>query len=464
MGKQTKRPSPLRVGDRPELDIEGLVGGGEAIARIDGFPVFVPYAVPGDRVRARVISTKPGYARALLEEVLQPGAGRVTPVCPVFSVCGGCQWQGLDYPGQLEWKTRLVAEALQRQAGLDPTGVLKNTIASPDPWHYRNKVHWAIGKHQGSWQIGLYEPRSHAIVDTPTCAIQGAANNRMLTMLQDMLPTYDFPPYNEATGHGWLRSLFVKTGHGTNEVMLGLVTHTTDFPQAAQFVADALARSPEITTIVQNIHPEAGNKLLGRETKVLYGPGVIQERIGPLSFMISAQAFFQVNAAAIELLYGEVARAAELVRAPRVIDAYCGTGSIALFLAAGGAREVVGIEVVPEAVRDAQANAVRNNLAGQTRFQTGTVEALLPKLLASGGTPDVLVLDPPRKGCEPEVLTAVTKARVPRVIYVSCNPITLARDVKLMAPTYQVVSVQPVDMFPQTAHVEAVAVLELSPD
>jgi 23S rRNA (uracil1939-C5)-methyltransferase len=463
MGKERGSPPPLRVGERRELDIEGLVGGGEAIARLDGFPVFVPFGVPGDRVRVRVISTKPGYARALLEEVITPGSARVTPVCPVFTVCGGCQWQGLDYAGQLEWKTRLVAEALQRQGGIDPTDILRPTLASPNPWHYRNKVHWAVGKQAGQWQIGLYEPRSHAIVDAPSCAIQGPANNRLLTVLREMLPSYNFTPYDEATGHGWLRSLFVKTGHGTNEVMLGLVTHAAEFPQATQFVQDVLARAPEITTIVQNIHPEAGNKLLGRDTKVLHGPGVIQERVGPLVFSISAQAFFQVNAAAIELLYGEVARAADLARAPRVIDAYCGTGSIALYLAAGGAREVVGIEVIPEAIRDAQANAVRNGLAERARFQAGTVEALLPKLLAAGEKPDVLVLDPPRKGCEPEVLTAVVKARVPRVIYVSCNPTTLARDLKLLAPHYRVVSVQPVDMFPQTAHIEAVAVLEQVP-
>jgi 23S rRNA (uracil1939-C5)-methyltransferase len=459
MGKRDKGAAPVRVGDRRELEIEGLVGGGEAIARLDGFPVFVPYAVPGDKVRARVISTKPGYARALIEDVLAPSPARVEPECPVFAACGGCQWQGLGYADQVAWKTRLVAEALQRQGGLDPTGVLRPTLASPSPWHYRNKVHWAVGKQGGSWQIGLYEPRSHQIVDAPTCRIQGEANNRMLGVVRELLPQFGFEPYDEATGRGWLRSVFTKTGHGTGEVMLGLVTRTREFPQAQAFVAAVRERFPDVTTIVQNLHPEAGNKLLGRETVALYGPGVIRERVGPLEFTISAQAFFQVNAAAIELLYGEVARAAGLEDAPRVLDAYSGTGSIALYLAAQGASEVVGIEIVPQAVDDAKANAERNGLAQRARFLVGKVEDQLPKLLSAEGAPDVLVLDPPRKGCEPEVLEAVAKAGAPRVIYVSCNPVTLARDLKLLAPTYVVESVQPVDMFPQTAHVECVAVL-----
>ncbi|MDB5097776.1 MAG: rlmCD [Cyanobacteria bacterium RYN_339] len=453
-----KGTAPVRVGDRRELEIEGLVGGGEAIARLDGFPIFVPYAVPGDRIRARVISTKPGYARALIEEVLAPGPLRVQPECPVFSTCGGCQWQALGYADQVEWKTRLVAEALQRTGGLDPAGILKPTLPSPSPWHYRNKVHWAVGKAGGKWLVGLYEPRSHQIVDAPTCRIQGEANNQMLAVVRELLPRFDFEPYDEATGAGWLRSIFTKTGHGTGEVMLGLVTKNEFFDAGPAFVEAVRAAFPGVTTIVQNVHPEPGNKLLGRETIALFGPGVIREKIGPLEFSISAEAFFQVNAAAIELLYGEVAKAAHLETKPRVLDAYCGTGSIALFLAAQGARDVVGIEIVDKAVEDARANATRNGL--EARFLVGAVEALLPKVLVAEGAPDVLVLDPPRKGCEPEVLAAVAKAGAARVIYVSCNPVTLARDLKLLAPTYVVESVQPVDMFPQTAHVECVAVLK----
>lgn len=461
MAKREKTAAPVRVGDRTELTIESLVGGGEAIARLNGFTVFVPFAVPGDRLRARIISVKPGYARALIEEVLTPGPERVTPRCGVFTQCGGCQWQGLDYPGQVQWKTRVVAEALERIGGMDPAGLLAPTLPSPEPWAYRNKVHWAVGKRDGKWEVGLFEPRSHRIVDAETCAIQNPFNNRMLGIVRELLAAFDFQPYDETTGRGFLRSVFVKAGHQTGEVMLGIVTRQAAFPQAEAFVAAVRERVPEITTIVQNIHPEAGNKLLGHETLALYGPGVIQEQVGPLTFTISARSFFQVNSSAIELLYGEVAKAAQLDAAPRVIDAYSGTGSIALYLAAQGAREVIGLEIVPEATQDADANARRNGLEGKARFITGPVEKELPRLARSGVTADVLVLDPPRKGCEPEVLATVAAMAVPRLVYVSCNPQTLARDLKLLAEKgYRVKHVQPVDMFPQTAHVECCAVLE----
>lgn len=459
MTTKSARP-PLRPGDRPELTIESLVGGGEALARYEGYTVFVPYGVPGDRVRARVISAKPGYARALLEEVLSPGPNRVRPECSAFGRCGGCQWQGLDYAGQLDWKTRLVAEALERTGGLDPAGVLRPTLASPSPWHYRNKVHWAIAKANGHWEIGLYEPRSHAIAEAPSCAIQNPALNRMLAVMRELLPRFDFALYDEASGRGWLRSVFAKAGHATGETMLGLVTRTASFPQEREFVAAVREALPELTTLVQNVHPEAGNKLLGRETRPLFGPGVIRECVGGLNYLISAQSFFQVNSAAIELLYDQVAQACELSSAPRVLDAYSGTGSIALYLAKRGAQEVLGLEIVPAATRDAAENAARNGLVDRARFVTGAVERELPKLVANGLAVDVVVLDPPRKGCEPEVLTAVARMRVPRIVYVSCNPATLARDLKLLAEAgYQTLHVQPVDMFPQTAHVECCALL-----
>jgi 23S rRNA (uracil1939-C5)-methyltransferase len=461
MAKRENTVAPVKVGDQTELTIESLAGGGEAIGRLDGFTVFVPFAVPGDRLRARVISVKPGYARALIEEVLTPGPERVTPQCGVFTQCGGCQWQGLDYAGQVQWKTRMVAEALERIGHLDPAGILQPTLASPQPWEYRNKVHWAVGKRDGKWEVGLFEPRSHRIVDAETCHIQNPFNNRMLGIVRTLLTEFDFAPYDEATGRGWLRSVFVKAGHKSGEVMLGIVTRTANFPQAEKFVATVLARVPEITTIVQNIHPEVGNKLLGNQTIALYGPGTINEHVGPLTFSISARSFFQVNSSAIELLYNQVVQAANLDQAPRIIDAYSGTGSIALYLAAQGASEVIGLEIVPEATKDADANARRNGLEGKTRFITGPVEKELPRLAKAGTRADVLVLDPPRKGCEPEVLDTVAAMAVPRIVYVSCNPQTLARDLKLLSEKgYKVTRVQPVDMFPQTAHVECCAVLE----
>lgn len=475
MGKRTKatREMPVRVGDRTTVTIDALVGGGEAIGRVDGFPIFVPLAVPGDVVRAQVISTKPGYARALIEEIVTPGPGRQLSPCAVFGRCGGCQWQALAYDDQVAWKTRIVAEALHRLGGIEPAGVLADCLPSPSPWAYRNKVHWAVAKERGRWRVGLYEPRSHVVVDADACGIQDDVNNRVLAVLRELLARFDFEPYDEAHARGWLRSAFAKRGHRTDELMLGLVTRTADFPEVDRFVAEARERLPELTTIVQNVHPKGGNKLLGAETIARFGPGVIHERVAygegdqALTFAISAQSFFQVNSAAIEILYDQAARACGLPAGgpegapPRVIDAYSGTGSIALFLTARGAADVLGIEIVPEATRDAAANAEANGLASRARFATGAVEAVLPRLAAAGERPDVIVLDPPRKGCEPEVLAAVAAMAPPRLTYVSCNPATLARDLKILAGLgYAVRGVQPVDMFPQTAHVECVARLE----
>lgn len=477
MGKRTKeretgREAPVRVGDRPLVTIDGLVGGGEAIGRIDGFPIFVPLAVPGDVVRAHVISTKPGYARALIEDLVTPGPTRQDPPCPVFGRCGGCQWQMLTYVDQVSWKTRIVHEALERLGGIDPDGILQPCIPSPSPWAYRNKVHWATSRERGEWRVGLYEPRSHIVVDTPTCLIQDDVNNQVLTALRELLVEFNIQPFNEEKDRGWLRSAFAKRGHRTNELMLGLVTRSADFPDVERFVEAARKKVPGLTTIVQNVHPKTGNKLMGPETIARFGPGVIRESVayGPdgqaLTFAISAQSFFQVNSAAIEILYDQAARASGLPAegpmgpAPKVIDAYSGTGSIALFLAARGAADVTGIEIVAEANRDAAANAEANGLGAKSRFLTGAVETVLPELAAQGERPDVIVLDPPRKGCDPEVLQAIAAMAPPRLTYVSCNPATLARDLKILGSLgYAVRRVQPVDMFPQTAHVECVAEL-----
>lgn len=494
-GSRARQAPPIRVGDRPLLQIESLVGGGESLGRVDGFAVFVPFGVPGDFLRARVISVKSGYARGLVDKLISPSPVRVAPPCPVFGRCGGCQWQALGYADQLTWKTRIVTEALQRLGGDKPVAadalgvagdaaesamgdgigsIVRETLASPEPWGYRNKVHWAVDRIDGHWQIGLYGPRSHEVVDAETCLIQGDPNNRVLAAVRELLAIFDPEPFIEVSQTGWLRSIFAKTGHRTGELMLGLVTRTADFPRAAAFVAEARKRLPDLTTIVQNVHPRSGNKLLGPDTVVLFGPGTIVERLGVpgtdrhLDFSISAQSFFQVNASAVELLYQAVAEAVRPETGPRVLDAYGGTGAIALLLAAAGASEVIGIEVVPEATRDARVNAQANQLTDRATFITGDVARAIPTRpdadaegLPPGWRPDVVVLDPPRKGCEPEALVALAGLGAPRMVYVSCNPATLARDLGILGGLgYRTSWVQPVDMFPQTAHIECVAALE----
>ncbi|MEB3221871.1 MAG: 23S rRNA (uracil(1939)-C(5))-methyltransferase RlmD [Candidatus Sericytochromatia bacterium] len=462
-----EREGGLRVGDQPQLEVESLVAGGEGLSRADGLPVFVPLAVPGDVVEARVISTKPGYARALVAHVVQPGPDRVTPPCPAFGRCGGCQWQMLAADAQVRWKTQVVAEAFTRLGKVDAGAVLRPCLPSPQAWQYRNKVHWAVGQEADGWRVGLYEPRSHAIADVEACAIQHPLLTKAQEAVRGLLAEFDPPPYDEQRGTGFLRSAFAKVGHRTGEVMLGLVARKPELRRERDWVEAARRLLPELTTFVLNVHPGGGNKLLGSETRVLYGPGVIREALGPrLTLAISPQSFFQVNGAAVEVLYDEVVRACALPGAqasggPRWIDAYGGTGAIALYLAAHGAGHVTGIEIVGAATADARANAAANGLSDRTTFVTGRVEAVLPALVAQGERPDGVVLDPPRKGCEPPVLQALLEAEPPCVVYVSCNPATLARDVRvLLDGGYRLAHVQPVDMFPQTAHVECVVRLE----
>ncbi|MEB3329843.1 MAG: 23S rRNA (uracil(1939)-C(5))-methyltransferase RlmD [Candidatus Sericytochromatia bacterium] len=462
-----KRGPALRPGDRVRLEVEALVGGGEGLGRTDGMAVFVPLSVPGDVVEARVISTKPGYARALVEAVVQPSPDRVQPPCPVFGRCGGCQWQVVAADAQLRWKTALVAEALTRLGGLEAASVLRPCLPSPEPWHYRNKVHWAVTRDAEGWRVGLYEPRSHAIVEAEACAIQHPLLTRAQDAVRALLTEFDPPPYDEQRGTGFLRSAFAKVGHRTGEVMLGLVARKPELRREKEWIAAARRLLPELTTFVLNVNPGSGNKLLGAETRTLFGPGAIVESLGAgLRLTISPLSFFQVNGAAVEVLYEEVVRACDLpgepaAEGPRWVDAYGGTGAIALYLAARGAGHVTGLEVVGAATADARANAAANGLAGRTTFHTGRVETLLPGLIARGERPDGVVLDPPRKGCEPAVLEALLAAAPRRVVYVSCNPATLARDLRvLVAGGYRLTHVQPVDMFPQTSHVECVARLE----
>ncbi|MBO9541051.1 23S rRNA (uracil(1939)-C(5))-methyltransferase RlmD [bacterium] len=456
-----KQAVPVRVGDTLDLKLEALVGGGEAIARLDGFPIFVPLGVPGDRVRAKIVSTKPGYARAVVDAVITEGPERVAARCPLFGTCGGCQWQELDYERQLHWKREQVADALRRIGGFEVGDWLEPTLGMGDPWDYRNKVHWAIAKEGPTYRIGMYEPRSHRVVDVNHCHIQHPLNNEVLAFLHETLPRFGFEVYDEKTQRGWLRSAFAKAGHQTGELMIGLVTTRAAFPQAEAWVEAVRERFPHVVSIVQNVHAKPGNTLMGDETRVLWGKDHLTEQIGPLKFAISARSFFQVNSEQVEQLYALAADYLALRPEGRAADLYSGTGTIALYLASRGAGEVVGIEAIPEATRDAQANAARNGITN-VRFETGKVEERLPRLLATMGPLDGVVLDPPRKGCEPEVLAAIAKTEVPRLVYVSCNPATLARDLKILAEQggYRLVRARPVDMFPQTAHVETVALLE----
>lgn len=446
--------SAVRVGEQYPVLIEDLDSAGDGVGRVDGLVVFVPGAVPGDEAVVQVETAARRFARARLVRLAKPSSDRVAPACPVAGACGGCQLQALSYPAQLRWKERRVQEALRRIGGLGAIPVLP-VRGMTEPWRYRNKAQYPVAALNGRIVMGFYARGSHHIVDTDDCLIQDPLNVEVAELARSLLAEHRVSLYSEATGQGVVRHVVVRTSRANRTAMVILVTNGPALPQREALVG-GLAAHPRVVSVIQNINPHRTNVIFGPETRVLWGAAHLEDRIGPVRFLISPRSFFQVNGVQVEVLYEEVGRAAGLSGGERVLDAYCGVGTIALYLAAA-AREVVGIEAVPDAVADAERNAGHNGI-GNARFHAGRVEEVLPRLMERGQRFDVAVLDPPRRGCEPSVLETLARARVPRLVYVSCHPESLARDLARLASLgYDTEQVQPVDMFPQTTHIECVA-------
>ena len=450
--------SPVRLGQEIAVTVHGLGSSGEGVARYEGLTVFVPGGAPGDRLLARVEEVKKNYARAALVAVEEPSPDRVAPPCPVVAACGGCQLQHIAYGAQLRLKRQQVVDALERLGKL--TGVTVHpTLGMEDPWHYRNKAQFPVGYRSGRVIAGFFAPGTHRIVDIEQCDIQHPLGNRIMAEVKALAGRYGVRIYDERTHSGVLRHVLARVGRGTGEAMAVLVTNGPDFPHGREIARELMARIPGLVSVVQNINPARTNVVLGRESRVLAGKEHITDYIGDLQFSISPVSFFQVNPAQTEVLYGKALEYAGLTGSETVIDLYCGIGTISLFLARQ-CREVIGIEWVEEAVADARENAARNGI-GNARFIAGDAAVEMPRLAEEGVRADVIVLDPPRKGCDEPVLEAIAAVAPQRVVYVSCNPASLARDLgRLAGMGYRTVEVQPVDMFPHTAHVECVARVE----
>lgn len=456
MAQGAGRP-PLGPGEEVTLAPEGLGEHGEGVARHLGFAVFVDGALPGDEVLARVVEVKKNYARARLLRVLKASPHRVTPGCPVFGRCGGCQLQHMAYGEQLRWKARLVRDALARIGHLGDVEV-HDTLAAPRLWHYRAKALFPAGPGPRGLAVGLYERGTHRIVEIESCPVQHPLNNQVLAACRDLVLRYGYPPYDQATGSGLIRHLLARTGTATGQAMAGLVA-TGDLPRGRLFARELMRRVPALKSVVLNINSRRTNVILGEETRVLGGRPHIEDRLGDLFFRVSARSFFQVNPQQALALYLQAVAWAELTGEETVLDAYSGTGTITLFMARG-ARRAIGIEEVPEAVADARRNASLNGLVN-VEFLRGRVEEVLASPRGRTLRAGVVVLDPPRAGAQDAALRAVARLAPRRIIYVSCNPATLARDLALLRDHgYRTLAVQPVDMFPHTTHVEAVARLE----
>ncbi len=449
---------PVNQGQEVEVVIEGYGHEGEGIGRFQDFTIFISGALKGETVKANIVEVKKNYARGKVLEIVNFVPERVKPNCPVFSVCGGCQLQHLDYRSQLEMKRQRVIDAMERIGGMKDV-LVHATIGMKDPWRYRNKVQYPVGLYKDKLVLGFYQQGTHRLVPVADCLIQPLITNKIALKVRELAGKYRLSVYNEKSGKGLLRHVLIKTAYLTGEVMVVLVTNGDYFPVGPRFARDLAAGYPQIKSVVQNINRTRGNVILGDINQVLWGSDGIVEKVGGLQFKFSASSFFQVNPVQTQTLYDKAVEYAELTRRELILDAYAGVGSLTLFLAKK-AKMVYGIEVISKAVVNAKENAVLNGIEN-VRFITGTVEKELPKLISGRLFFDVAVLDPPRSGCEERVLTSLAENMIKRIVYVSCNPSTLARDLKILAGLgYEIKEIQPVDMFPHTYHVECVARVE----
>ena len=461
----------LEKGQDIELHIDRLGLDGMAVGRHDGLVCFVRNAVPGETVRATVARTRRKHVEAEAVEILAPCDKRVQPRCRHFGTCGGCVWQHVAYDMQLREKQQFVVDAFERIGGFSGIQVLP-IIGSGDEYFYRNKMEFSFsrqrwltteelrtgGEIEKRFGLGLHVPRRYdKVLDIEECLLQSELSNAILNAVREFCRAKQFTIYSTETHDGYLRHLVIRQGVRTSDVMVNLVT-TTDEPDVMRELSHVLVnRIPQITTFVNNITARKSMVAVGDSEKVYHGPGYIEERLGKYAFRISANSFFQTNTKQAERLYGVARAMAELAPSDILFDLYCGTGTIALFLS-DAVREVVGIDSVESAIDDARRNAQINNV-GNCRFFLGDLKERLTKDTAwLTGHPDVIVVDPPRSGLHPKVVEQIAKLNPDRIVYVSCNPATQARDARMFTTAgYELSRLQPVDMFPHTSHVENVA-------
>ncbi|MBZ4663425.1 MAG: rRNA (uracil-5-)-methyltransferase RumA [Caloramator sp.] len=440
------------------VNITGMGFQGEGVGRVEDYTLFIEGAIEGEEVKVKAVKTQKNFGFGKLLEVIKPSEYRTTPICPVYKRCGGCQIQHLTYEGQLNFKKNRVKDCIERIGKLEGV-TIHNTLGMKNPYRYRNKVQLPVGEKDGEVVIGFFAPRTHVIIDIETCYIQDEVADKVIRITKDWIKEYKVEPYNEQTKDGLIRHIMVRQGFKTGDVMVVLVSRKKQVPYLDEFVEMIRKNIENIKSIVLNINPKDTNVILGEECITLYGQDYITDYIGEFRFNISPLSFFQVNPVQTEVLYNKALEYANLTGEEVVFDAYCGTGTISLFLAKK-AKKVYGVEIVPQAIENAWENAKQNNV-GNVEFIVGESENVIPKLIEEGIKADVIVVDPPRKGCEKTLLEAIAKSNPKRIVYVSCDPATLARDLAILNDfEYKTKEVQPVDMFPQTAHVECVALIE----
>ncbi|MDT1940068.1 MULTISPECIES: 23S rRNA (uracil(1939)-C(5))-methyltransferase RlmD [Carnobacterium] len=449
----------IEIGQRFPLTIKRLGINGEGIGYYKRTIVFVKGALPEEEVVAEVTEIMPRFATATIKKIRKPSKNRVTPPCEVYEACGGCQLQHLSYNKQLDFKRDMVLQSLEKfkPAGFEEFDI-RPTIGMDDPWRYRNKAQFQVRKNEDDNVIaGLYGEGSHKLVNIDNCLVQRPETTKTVNVVKQLLSDLDIPIYDEVKHSGIIKTIVARVGIETGEVQLVLVTNSKKLPKKKQFLEQVKLQLPEIVSIMQNVNQEKTSLVMGEETIHLAGKESLTEKLDTLEFDLSARAFFQLNPIQTNVLYDEARKALDLQKDETLVDAYCGVGTIGLSLAKD-AKEVRGMDTIPEAIADAKENAIKMGF-DHVRYEVGKAESLLPLWLKRGFKPDALVVDPPRTGLDPELIKAIVKAKPKKMVYISCNPSTLGRDLEKLSRSYKVDYLQSVDMFPQTARCEVVVKL-----
>ena len=440
-----------------EMTCDAFGQDAQGVCRHEGMAVFVPGLLPGERALVRIVKPEKRYAFGRVEKLLEKSPSRAEPFCPIYKRCGGCVCQHMTYEASLAFKRQQVQDLLQRVGGLSIE--VPPVWGMAHPFGYRNKGAYPVAQTDGAPACGFFAPRSHDLVPLPEggCAIQGEDSAKATQAVLSWMRENSVPAYDEQTGRGLVRHIMTRSTT-SGELMVVVVVTRADIPKASRLIELLRAAVPGLCSVCLSVNSRRTNVILGTDIRVLWGKAAMEDTLCGLRFSVSPLSFFQVNPRQTERLYGLALEYAGLTGAETVVDAYCGAGTISLLLAQK-AKKVIGIEIVPEAIQNANENAARNGIAN-AEFHVGATEELLPKLVANGLRPDVIVLDPPRKGCDPAVLQAIIAAAPKRVVYVSCGAPTLARDARLLAEGgYAAESVQCVDMFCWTGAVETVMVM-----
>ncbi|WP_061792560.1 23S rRNA (uracil(1939)-C(5))-methyltransferase RlmD [Cytobacillus firmus] len=445
------------------LTIKRLGINGEGVGYFKRQVVFVPGALPGEEIVAEATKVNPKFSEAKIKKIRKKSEFRVQPPCPVYHECGGCQLQHLRYDQQLKEKRDIIIQALERHTKLNPEKLdIKETIGMEDPWSYRNKSQFQVGQKDGKVLAGLYGMNSHRLINIEHCAVQHPQTTKATETVKRILQDLRIPIYNERNRKGIVRTIVARVGIQTGELQIVLITAQKELPKKEIIIEKIKSELPEVKSIIQNVNGEKTSIIFGQETMNLDGSDFIQETLGDLQFELSARTFFQLNPEQTVKLYNEVKRAVGLTGKEKVADAYCGVGTIGLWVA-DQAAEIRGMDIIRESIEDAKKNAARHGIK-HAQYVVGKAEEWLPKWTKEGWKPDVIIVDPPRTGLDQQLLKTILKVQPKKVVYVSCNPSTLAKDISVLSSKYHVSGIQPVDMFPQTAHVECISQLVLKND